>query len=353
MVSHSVLLLITIFLSQAAFAQIGGKTSYQFLDVPINAHVSGIGGVNISVRDQDPNMTVQNPALLNDDMNKNFSVSYLPFYGNVKASSLSYAHKIRKSIWAANFQHMGYGNFQQTDASGNILGSFTASEYAVSLSGAHKINYYTLGVSMKFANSHIFNYNSSAIMADVGAVFKHPKKEFTIGLVMKNVGMPLKNYIKNERTVLPFDVQLGTTYKPEHMPLRFSFTAHHLQQFDIVYQDTTIKTFDLQGNQIIHKKSFAEKAGRHLIVGGELILSKNFHVRVGYNYQRRREMRIAGKSGGAGFSWGFMLRVKSFEFGFSRAYYYAAGGTSFLTLTTNFDTLIKKKAVPSGNTNQN
>jgi hypothetical protein len=353
MASHSILLLITIFFSQAAFAQIGGKTSYQFLDVPVNAHVSGIGGVNISVRDQDPNMVAQNPALLNEGMSKNFSVSYLPYYANVKASSLSYAHKVRKSMWGANFQHMGYGNFQQTDASGNVLGTFSASEYAFSLSGAHTINYYTLGATMKFADSHIFSYNSSAVMADLGAVFKHPKKEFTIGLVIKNVGVPLKNYIKGERTILPFDVQLGSTYKPEHMPLRFSFTAHHLQQFDIVYKDTTIKTFDLQGNEVIHKKTFADKAGRHLIVGGELILSKNFHVRVGYNYLRRRELRITSKSGGAGFSWGFMLRVKAFEFGFSRAYYYAAGGTSFLTLTTNFENLLKKKATPVNSTSQN
>jgi hypothetical protein len=345
MARHSILLLIIIFFSKIAFAQIlGGKTSYQFLDVPVNAHVSGLGGVNVSVRDQDPNMVTQNPALLNENMNKSFSVGYLPFYGNVKASSLSYAHKIRKSLWGANFQHLNYGTFQQTDAGGNILGSFSASEYAFSLSGAHTINYYTIGATIKYANSHIFTYGSSAILADIGGVFKHPKKEFTIGLVMKNIGVPLRDYIKGQKTVLPFDVQLGTTYKPEHMPVRFSFTAHHLQQLDIVYQDTTIKTYDLQGNQVIHKKTFADKAGRHLIVGGELILSKNFHVRVGYNYLRRRELRVASKSGGAGFSWGFMLRVKSFEFGFTRAYYYAAGGTSFLTLTTNFETLFKKKA---------
>jgi hypothetical protein len=353
MAGHSALVLIAVFFSQAVFAQIGGKTSYQFLDVPVNAHVSGIGGVNISVKDQDPNMVSQNPALLNEDMAKNFSVSYLPYYGNVKASSLSYAQKIRKTIWGANLQHMGYGTFQQTDASGNILGSFTASEYALGVSGAHKINYYTIGATLKFADSHIFNYNSSALLADVGAVFKHPEKEFAIGLVARNMGVPLRNYIKGQRTVLPFDVQLGTSFKPEHMPLRFSFTADHLQQFDIVYLDTTIKTYDLQGNQIIHKKTFADKIGRHIIVGGELILSKNFHVRVGYNYQRRRELRVASRSGGAGFSWGFMLRVKSFEFGFSRAYYYAAGGTSFLTLTTNFETLLKKKAVPVNNTIQN
>lgn len=353
MLGHSTLLVVFIFIAQSAFSQIGGKTSYQFLHMPVNAHVSGIGGVNISIRDQDPNMIIQNPALLNEAMNKFFSVSYIPFYGNVKASSLSYAHKLRKAIWGAGFQYLGYGNFQQTDASGTVLGTFNAGEYAVSLSGAHAINNYTLGATMKFAGSHIFNYNSLAILADIGAIFKHPQKEFTVGLVVKNFGVPLSNYVKGEKTSLPFDVQLGSSYKPEHMPLRFSFTAHHLQQFDIVYKDTTIKTFDLQGNEVVHKKTTADKIGRHIVVGGELIVTKNFHVRMGYNYLRRREMRIVSKSGGAGFSWGFMVRVKSFELGFSRAYYYAAGGSSFITLTTNFDSLIKKKTAPVDNTNQN
>jgi hypothetical protein len=353
MFSHSVLLLTVIFLGHVAFAQVGGKTSYQFLNVPVNAHVSGLGGVNISVRDQDPNMVMQNPALLNEDMHNYFSVSYLPLYGNVRANSLAYARKYRKNMYGASLQYLGYGSIQQTDASGNIIGTFSAREFVLNLSGSHTINHYTIGGNLKLADSYIFSYNSMAMLADLGGLFKHPEKEWTVGLVMKNIGIPISNYVKGQRTALPFDVQLGTTYKPEHMPLRFSFTAHHLQQFDIVYQDTTIKTFDLQGNEIIHKKSLGDKIGRHLILGGELILSKNFHVRVGYNYQRRREMRFATKSGGAGFSWGFMLRMKSFELGFSRAYYYSAGGTSFLTLTTNFGAFIKKKDPSLNNAKQN
>jgi hypothetical protein len=353
MYSYSALLLGFIFLTHSAFAQVGGKTSYQFLNMPVNAHVAGVGGINISVRDQDPNMVMQNPALLNESMHNYFSVSYLPLYGNVKASSLAYVRKYRKNMLGASLQYLGYGNLQHTDASGNILGTFNAREFVLNLSAAHTINHYTIGGNLKLADSYIYTYNSTAILADVAALFKHPDKELSIALAIKNMGLPISNYVKGQRTVLPFDVQLGTTYKPEHMPLRFSFTAHHLHQFDIVYLDTTIKNYDLQGNQIIKKKSVGDKIGRHLIVGGELILSKNFHVRIGYNYQRRREMRTTVKAGGAGFSWGFMMRVKSFELGFTRAYYYAAGGTSFLTLTTNFGTIIKKKEPSLNNPNQN
>jgi hypothetical protein len=143
---------------------------------------------------------------------------------------------------------------------------------------------------------------------------------------------------------MPFDVQVGASFKPEHMPLRLSVTAHHLHKFDIVYLDPTQKgVIDLEGNEIKPKKTFADKLGRHFVVGGEFILSKNFHLRMGYNYLRRKELRLQTKSGGAGFSFGFMMRVKSFEIGYSKAYYHVAGGSNYLTVTTNFGRLLKKK----------
>jgi hypothetical protein len=37
---------------------------------------------------------------------------------------------------------------------------------------------------------------------------------------------------------LPFDPTFGITKKLKNAPLSFSFTAHHLHQFDIRYNDT-------------------------------------------------------------------------------------------------------------------
>jgi hypothetical protein len=326
-----------------SFAQIGGKNSYEFLDLPVNAHVAGMGGVNVSVLDQDVNMFMQNPALLNADMNRHLSISYQPYYADVKASSLAYSQKIRNGTWGFGLQYFNYGKIDQTDASGAFLGSFNPQDFGIIAARSHKVNNYTLGVNLKFAYSQIVSYNSMALMADLGGVFKHPQKDFTIGLVIKNAGFAINKFTKDTKTNLPFDVQMGTSYKPEHLPFRFSFTAHHLQKLDIVYQDSAQKTFDLNGNEIPQHKSIADKLGRHLIVGGELMLSKNFHIRVGYNYLRRRELRLSSKSAGAGFSFGCMVRVKSFELGFTKAYYHVAGGTTSLTVTTNFETLIRKK----------
>ncbi|MBX9850709.1 MAG: type IX secretion system protein PorQ [Cytophagaceae bacterium] len=338
-------LLIILFRLSSAAAQIGGKNSFEFVDMAVNAHAAGIGGVNVSVRDQDVNMILQNPALLNNDMFKNLSLSYLPFYAGVKATSVVYGHDFGKNgKYAGGLQYFNYGEIKYTDETGNDLGTFQPAEYVFTFSSAHTLNYYTLGASFKFAGANVGSYSSYAIMGDFGGVFKHPKRDFTIGLVAKNIGGVLKKFTGEAPVSLPFDVQVGATYKLEHMPLRFSLTAHHLNKFDIVYLDPTQKgVVDLEGNEIKPKKTFADKLARHFVLGGEFILGKGFHLRFGYNYLRRKELRLQTKSGGAGFSFGFMMRVKSFEIGYTKAYYHVAGGANYLTITTNFGKLIRKK----------
>jgi hypothetical protein len=64
-------------------------------------------------------------------------------------------------------------------------------------------------------------------------------------------------------------------------------------------------------------------------------MGENFHVEVGYNYKRRKEMAISARPGMVGFSAGFGFRVSKFHFSFGRASYHLAGGTSHFSLTTN------------------
>ena len=47
----------------------------------------------------------------------------------------------------------------------------------------------------------------------------------------------------------------GPSIKPEHLPLRFSITAHHLQQLDIVYLDPNQRgQLDENGEEVKAKK---------------------------------------------------------------------------------------------------
>ena len=74
---------------------------------------------------------------------------------------------------------------------------------------------------------------------------------------------------------------------------------------------------------------------RHIVIGGELILTKNFNIRLGYNYQRRQEMKVDTKLSTIGFSWGFGFKISKFRFNYSRSAYHLVGSPNYITMTTN------------------
>jgi hypothetical protein len=328
-----------------AFSQVGGRSNFEFADLATNARVAGLGGINISAPNPDLNMVLQNPSLLRSESHNFLHLNYVPYYAKINASSIIYGlDHGNKGRYGFGLQYMDYGTMEMTDEGGNVLGTFRPQEYCLSLATAHTIEIYSLGASLKYAYSRIGTSGSSAIMADIGGIFRHPEKDLSIGIVVKNAGLVIKKHHPDSKAATPFDVQAGVSFKPEHMPLRFSVTVHHLQRFDIIYQDPTQKgQVDLEGNEIEQKKTFADKLARHFVLGGELILSKNFNILFGYNYLRRRELRLQTKSGGAGFSLGFIAKIKSFEIGFSKAYYHVAGGTTYLSIATNLSRFSKKK----------
>jgi len=57
----------------------------------------------------------------------------------------------------------------------------------------------------------------------------------------------------------------------------------------------------------------------------------------------RQELRLQETSGGAGFSYGLLVKIKAFEMAYSRALYHVAGGTNYITLTSDLSKFIIKK----------
>jgi hypothetical protein len=331
-------------LALPAMAQIGGKRTFQALELPNNAKMAALGGVNISAFSPEVSMWLANPALLNPEMHHQLALSYTNFISSIGQSSLAYAWQTEKyGLWGAGLNYINYGTFTQRDAAGQEEGKFSVNDYVVSLAHASTIGPFTLGATAKLAVTGIAEYKAVAVLTDIGGIFKHPENDLTVGLVIKNIGYQIKSF-SGEREPMPLNVQLGFTYKPEHMPLRFSITAHHLQQFDIVYLDTTGSALINQvGGNSQTKKALGDKIARHFVVGGELLLSKNFNLRFGYNHLRRKELRMENAGGSAGFSLGTMIRIKGFQLDYARGFYHTAGSTNYFTVSSNLQRLFKPK----------
>ncbi|SDL61997.1 hypothetical protein SAMN05421823_10766 [Catalinimonas alkaloidigena] len=340
------LLFVSFLLTQQVVGQIGGRAAFDFLSLPVNARLAALGNVNVSLSDQDVNMMMANPALLQADMVQHATLNWAPYYAGINSVSLGYAFDTPNAgPVGVSFAYHNYGTLTQTDPTGAVMGEFSAADYWLGGTWAHRLENYSLGGTVKVAGSSIGSYNAFAVLADLGAAFHHPTRDFHVGLAIRNLGWIFDTYAPGAtRPTLPLNVQLGLSYKPEHMPLRFSLTAHHLERPDIVYLDPSKPgTLDANGQEVKEEKKLGDQIMRHLVFGGEFVLSPNFYLRAGYNHLIRRELRLQSRSGGAGFSIGAMARIKAFEVAFARGWYHVAGGTSTLTLTSNLHSVFRKK----------
>jgi hypothetical protein len=334
-VANSFLVCVLCFASVAAHAQTSGSSSFTFLDVPGNARLAALGGVNVSLADRDVNFFFSNPALAGDSLAGWGSVGYRFFVADIGQSSVAYSGRFNR-IGTLQFgvQHMDYGSVQGYDPSGIELGEFSMRETAVLISKSHAISHYRFGLTMKGVFSSLAGFRSSALLFDIGGVFIHPDKDLSVGLVIRNVGFVLSEYSESSATSLPFDVQLGVTFKPEHMPVRFSFTVHDLADADDGY-------YDPQGEDI----SALNKALRHLNFGAEVLLHRNVSLLAGYNFRLHRELRMEEYGGGAGVTLGFAARVRTFEFTLSRCGYIAGVASYNLTLAADINGMLKRRSI--------
>jgi hypothetical protein len=322
---------------QLLFAQAGGKRSFEFLNVPGSARQAALGGVNVSLADRDVNFLYSNPALVSDTLAGMAAASYQFYIADIGQATFSYAHDFGSiGTMAFGVQHLGYGTIKGYDDGGQETGDFKADETALVISKSHRISAFRLGASLKGVFSNMAGYRASALALDVGGVFVHPQKNFTVGLAIKNLGVVLSDYSGTSNSKLPFDVQVGTTFKPEHMPLRFSITAYRLAQSGNTY-------YDAQSGE--EEPGVLNKVLRRFNFGTEILLHRNVNVMVAYNYATHQELKLVNGGGGAGISFGLSARIKAVEIVMSRGGYVAGKAGYAFTLAVNADKLIRRRQI--------
>jgi hypothetical protein len=243
--------------------------------------------------------------------------------------------------FAAGITYLNYGSFMETDESGNITGSFSASEYSFSMIYSRTIDtLISFGVNLKPILSHLEKYTSFGVAADLGVSYHSRNELFSAGLVIRNLGLQVTSYAGEAKEKLPFEIQAGASQRLAHAPFRFSITLRHLEKFDLTYQYEN-SLLSTSTDQTL-TADFAENLFRHVIVGAEIIPHKNFYFSAGYNYQRRRELQVESKTGAVGFSWGFGINTSFLSLGYGRATFHLAGASNHISLIIKPDLLVKK-----------
>jgi hypothetical protein len=336
---------ITAFSLQSGLQGQNFGSSMDMLIKETNARTAALGGFNVSLQDDDVQMVNGNPALANGSMKRSLGMSYNPSLAGIRQYNTAYCDSLPVAgILFGTVQFLDFGSFRQTDAAGVENGNFTASQYAASLGTARRKGNFKLGAALKFSSLQINGLQASAILADLGVSYKHPTKDLSYGLSIRNLGFQAaKFYSDGQRIPMPLNIQAGFSYKLSHMPLRLSGTAFYLQETDIQYLDpNTPGKLDANGQLVKEKKKFTEQIARHLCLGGEFLLNRSFHLRVGYNHLRRKELRTETGAGLTGFSLGFMINTKPLNLAYTYSGWQNGTGLHFLSLNLRLQSFLKK-----------
>lgn len=321
--------------SSFVFAQLGGETTYQFLNLVSSPRQAALGGKILTNYDYDVTQALYNPATINVDMDNQIAFNYTSYLGGIGYGTAAYAYTIDRHVqtFHGGITYINYGDFDGYDEDGNETGSFSGSEAALSLGYAFNIPWsdFYIGTNIKVITSKLEQYSSFGAALDIGAIYINEDLGFHAALAVRNIGTQITTYA-GQRESLPLEIDFGMSQKLENVPIRWHVTMENLQTWKIARPNPARATTDLNGNRTEEEIGFLNNAMRHLILGAELFPEKGFNIRVGYNFRRAEELRIVGQRNFSGLSFGVGIKMNNMRFSYTHARYSSAANTSFFGL---------------------
>jgi hypothetical protein len=317
---------------------LGGSSAYNFLKLPSTPLLTAAGGVNTSYKTTEVGLTANNPALLSPDLHSQLGLSFNSFLAGIKTYSLTGAYQYDKlnTTLGAHIYFVDYGSIPQTDAAGNVSGSFHPVDYVVQVSAARKyLERWNYGASLKFINSSYSLYKSGAVALDFGVLYSDSSNFLTASVLAKNMGVQLKTYA-GETEDIPFDLQIGITKRLANAPFGFSFTAQHLHRLNMVYNDANFNA----DNDFSSNNNFFNKLFNHFVIASHIYLGNNLEATLGYNHLRRQELNIGSSGNGLnGFSMGVRIKFAKLQVLYARSSYQRNVSYNQLGLTLQMNQL--------------
>jgi long-subunit fatty acid transport protein len=313
------------------------QSLYNILKLPVSAHATALGGKNISLAEDDATLIFQNPALLGNVSNRTLGLNYMTYPGDCKVGSASYSFfaNDRSSVSVAA-QLMDYGSMMEADASGIVSGTFSAKDIVLSGTYSYELSDYFLGgVTLRGIYSKYAEYSAFSVGVDLGLNYYDADTDLSVSLVAQNLGGQLKAFA-DKRYKLPTDFQLGFTKRLEQAPIRFSVTMTDLFHWKSSYFYYVPNVTEGEEDAEETKVSFGKRLINHFNVGVEFLPSDNIWIAAGYNFRRAYEMKVLGKSHGAGWSFGGGLIVKRFKLGISYAKLHISNASLLYNIAYSF-----------------
>ena len=321
------LILLTLILTPVASMAQEATSVFNFLKIPMSAHVAALGGDNVSLKLDDPTLVFSNPAQAAAVNDNTLNLDYQTYVADTKILGAAFVKvfSVRHTV-ARTGQLFHSGKMDETDEDGNVLGEFSAKDMAFSALYSYTMgSHWVGGATGRFITSKYADYSSTAVSVDLGLHYDDEAKGTSFGLALKNIGAQLSSFYEDQKEHLPFDLQLGLTQKMAHAPFRFSITLRDLTRWSNDYY------FNPKG-----KSSFGRKLTNHIVFGLDFVPTEKIYVAAGYNFRRANELKAAGGSHGAGLSLGAGLQTNRIKAGIAYAKYHVDANSLLFNLSYSF-----------------
>lgn len=303
--------------------------SYDFVRQPQSVAASVAGGNIVSTTKSDLSVWMDNPGLMDSTIANHAAISINPYFSDIirYGATASWQPKW-VDYMMAGLTYNSFGTFDRLDASGVDQGTFGGRSYIFQMGLSQHFGLFTMGTSLKFGGMQLENTSATLLLMDVGGVMRHPSQELVIGMSFRNMGGVLQSSNELQNDQLPFDVVVGISFKPTYMPFRFSMTAYDLPRLneEVVPED-------------LQRRVAYGPLLRYVNPSVAMVLGTLMEMQLGYNYRFNETLRIENGGFGAGWSLGFKLLLEKYQILIARNTYQAAGGTTFISLQTNYNTI--------------
>ena len=267
--------LLVIFSFTAVFAQSAGNSGMAFLKLGFGGRNIALGNIGAEVSN-DVTSLYYNPARLAGQTGNEILLMHNEWIQGTRSEFLG----AKTTVWGLPLA-LGVNVTSVSDipirlvASAEPLSTFNANYFSGSLSTGFNIyNNLAFGISIKYLYEGLYMDEATGWGFDFGLDYKTPVEGLSFAGVISNVGS--MNILKNEKTKLPTEFNIGPAYKFDFNNDKFSVTA-----------GANLQKYTLENNA-------------HVGLGVEIVYNRLIALRGGY--QSGYESKSF--TGGFGLMWG-------------------------------------------------
>lgn len=190
---------------------------FTFLEVPVSARTAALGEASLALADQNSASVFDNPASLGFTSTVHtLSVSYAPWFAEIKQYASSYAIKTEAGVFGVGLVLFDYGSMPRTVIGQGqkvyeVIGTFDAKSFAFGVTYAEMLtDRFSFGTTVKYVQETIDLYKARNVLFDGGVLYYTGLGSLRIAASIQNFGVNAK--FVNDEFKMPAAMKLGAAF---------------------------------------------------------------------------------------------------------------------------------------------